>query len=274
MKDTFNINRFWLLVRRQWGENKKYYILLWGVISLSLLVFSLAYNNEDYLVAIYFWVFCIGGCAMVPRLFSKWSDSCRSSFYLLLPASTTEKFLCGIFYALILFIPVYALNFLIIKYIVSYVVIMPFPNNLSPFSWVLKKGISEVFNTPYTFYIFPLLTLLFAQSLLMIIVLRFKKQHTLIFVLVCLVIMVAYNIIMKPIMSDFGKIPPGTIFTPGLLIPHFNLGFGLLYKTGSSSFLENFYFIRLIRNLNYLVWLVIFLMLYLSAGYKLKEREL
>ena len=273
MNDTFNMNRFWLLVRRQWTENKKIYLLLWGVISLSILVLTPFTDRDNELDILYFWLFWLGGCVMTTTLFSRWSDFGRSSLYLLLPASSTEKLLCGLFYGLILFIPLFSLNLLFIRYILTYLLIMLVPNNLVPFSSFIESGISEIATT-FHFCIFLLLTFLFAQSLCMITFIRFRKRQMLIFLMILMAILIIYNIGMKILMSQLAHIPGGIVFTPGLLLPYFNLGFGYTGLSGNPPVSEYFTFIKLIRNLNNLIFLVVFFILYLTALYKLKEREL
>jgi len=272
MNDTFKMNRFRLLAARQWKENKKVYFLLWGVISLSIMF--VAVMGQHDLDILYFWLFWLGGCVMIPGLFSRWSDFGRSSLYLLLPASSLEKFLCGLFYGLILYILVFGLNFICIRYIVSYPVILLVHSDSVAFSSFLGNGIKGIASASSSFYIFILLTLFFAQSVCMITVMRFKKRPVLIFALILLIILSGYNIGMKILLSNIAHIPAGTVSTPGLLLPYFNLGFGYAYFNSQPPVLEEFSFISMIRNLNNLIFLVVFSMLYLSVWYKLKEREL
>lgn len=272
MNNTFNMNRFWLLVRRQWTENKKVYLLLWGVILISLVgltIFSEKY--DQYMLHIL--LFCFGGCVMVTTLFSRWSDFGRSSFFLLLPASSTEKFLCGLFYGLILFIPVYSLNFVFIRYIVTYLFVLLFPNNLLPFSAVITGGINEFASIPFFLWVVVLLAFLFVQSICMISIIRFRKQQVLIFLLILLAILVIHNLGMKILMANIAHIPEGTRLTPGILL-FFAPGFGFEGSSVNQTVSEYFSFIKLIRNLNNLIWFIVFSLLYLTAWYKLKEREL
>jgi hypothetical protein len=271
MNDTFNMNRFWLLVRRQWTENKKVYLLLWAVISLSLVVLAFISEKND-LIGLYLLLFCFGGCVMTTTLFSHWSDFGRSSFFLLLPTSSAEKFLCGLFYGLILYIPVYGLNYIFIRYIVLYLVILPFPNNLVPFSSLIGSVIKEIVFFPYL-YIFALLAFLFTQSLFMIITIHFKKRQALIFMLILMIIVIVHNFGMRILMSNLAHIPGGTSLSPGILI-FFDPGFGYVGSSGNQAVSEYFPFIKLIINLNSLIWLVVFAILYLTAWFKLKEREL
>ena len=272
MKETFNMTRFWLLVRRQWAENKKIYFLLWSLISLSIVFTTLAFDEKDYQVALYYWIFLLGGCGMILTLFSRWREFGLSSFYLLLPASSTEKYLCGLFYSLILFVPVFCLNFIFSRYILTYLLIMPFISNLGPVIPLIAHGIRESLSIPFNVFIFPLLSLLTLQSVLMVIVMSFRKNHALIYLITVLLVIIVYNLLMRPLMSDFGNIPKDTSFSPGIFFPHFNLGFGFNAKYGGKS--EYFYFIRMIRYLNNMLCVVTCFLLYLAAAYRLKEREL
>jgi hypothetical protein len=241
------------------------------VISLSFVVLAV-FSEKIELIGLYLLLFCFGGCVMTTTLFSRWSDFGRSSFFLLLPASSAEKFLCGLFYGLILFIPVYSLNFLFFRYIVMYLVFLPFPNNLVPFSSLIKSVIKEIVSIPYMF-IFALLAFLFTQSLCMISIIRIRKRQVLIFLLILVAIVIVHNLGMKILMSHIAHIPVGTVMTPGILI-FFDPGFGFVGSSVNQTVSEYFVFIKLIRNLNYLIWLVVFSLLYLTAWYKLKEREL
>jgi hypothetical protein len=271
MNNTLNMHRFRLLVRRQWTENKKVYLLLWGVISLSLIVLAF-FSEKNDLIGLYILLFCFGGCVMTTTLFSRWSDFGRSSFFLLLPASPVEKFLCGLFYGLILYIPVYILNFVFFRYIVTYLIVLPFPNNLVPFSSLIGSVIKDIVSFPYM-YNYSLLALLFTQSLFMIVTIRFQKRQALIFLLIVLAIVMVHNIGMHVLMSNLAHIPEGTSLAPGILV-FFDPGFGYVETSGNQVVSEYFPFIKLIRNLNSLIWIVVFSLLYLTAWYKLKEREL
>lgn len=274
MNDTFNMNRFGLLLRRQWSENFKFYLLLWGVISISIICINIFFETQEYQVALFWLVFWLGGCAMVPSLFSRWTDPGRSSLFFLIPASPAEKFLCGLFYALIIFIPVYCLNIIFVRYILTYLIVMLFPNNMVPFTTFIQNGITEIKSNSFTYYLFSLLTFLFLQSVLMIVFIKFRKMQVLMFLILGLAVLFLYNLLLRNLVLEFADLPRGTIFTPGILLPHMNLGFGLYGKPGNPNFSEQFYFIRGIRDVNNIIWTVIFFFFYLSAGYMLKEREL
>ena len=271
MNDIFSINRFGLLVRRQWAENKKRYLLLWGEISLALVLISILKGND--LSPFKFLLFLAGGYAVTVTLFSDWQDFGRSSFYLLLPVSAFEKLACGLFYGLVLYIPLYCLNYIFSAFILAYLVVLPSPNNLLPFSTVMKEGISGILTTPVHVYLYMFLTFLFIQSVLMIIRLQFRKRQAGIFLLVLAITLIIYNLGMMEMMAWFTKIPAGALQAPGSL-PFYYPNFGFATLPGGRAAMEYFSFTRQIRIVNYLVWFVVFFILYLTAWYKLREREL
>lgn len=272
MKNTFNINRFCLLIRRQWYESRKFFLLLWGVISISLLGLSFFSEfHESYLLFIL--LFCIGGCAITTTLFSRWFDFGHSSFYLLLPASVTEKFLTAVFYGIILFIPLYCLNYFFIRYIITYLIVMLFPNNLVSFSGLMMGAIHGITTNPFSFYLVIFLSFLFTQSLSMVIAVSFKKYHALIILLSIIAILVIYNYGMGILMSHVANVPDESIKTPGIFLTYFSSDFSYgvnLHQTNG----ESFSFIRPIWILNDLAWFVVYILLYLASRLKLKEREL
>jgi len=210
---------------------------------------------------------------MATTLFSRWPDFGRSSFYLLLPASVTEKFVCGLIYGVILYIPVYCLNYFIIRFIFSYLAILLFPNNLLPFSEIISSGINEFAAYPSSYYAVYLLTFLFVQSLFMMIVVRFKKNQILILLLTITAILIVYNFVIHILMSNIVHLHGGSVRTPGPFLTFFSSDFGYRYLHNQPDF-EYFSFIKLIWKLNDLMWFVIFSMLYLTTRFQLREREL
>jgi len=75
------------------------------------------------------------------------------------------------------------------------------------------------------------------------------------------------------LMMKLAHIPVGGGLAPGILI-FFDPGFGYYLPTSNTQVSDYFVFIKPIRNLNRLIWFVVFFMFYITAWYKLKEREL
>lgn len=271
MNDTFNINRLRLLARRQWTENKKVYLLFWGVISAVLLFLSvLSIRYEMYLA--YILLFCAGGCAMASTSFSRWTDFARSSVYLLLPASITEKLICSLIFGVILFIPAYCLNYIIIRLVFTFLFHLLFLTDYFPLSEVVPAVIKEISSYPFSYIAVVFLSFLFLQSVYMIIIVKVKKQHMLTLVLVIMAILLLYNFSIHILMSGMVH-QKGSVRTPGPFLTYFSADFGYRPLHNPTEF-EYFSFNQLIWKLNDLIWFLIFFMLYLTSGIKLKEREL
>lgn len=271
MKESFNINRFRLLVRRQWSENKKVYILQWGVISLFVMALQFL-DKIDAPYIFYLLLFCLSGCAVASTLFSHWKDKGRSSLYLLLPATVSEKFLCALFYGVLLFIPVFCLNYFVFRYIVTYLFIMFFPNNLISFSGMISGGIHDVITTPLSSILVFFLMFLFIQSIFMIISIQFRRFQALLCLIAIMAILFIYNFGMGMYVRSLVKDFTGLIRPPGLFLTFFSSDFwfqDIKFFRG-----EHFSFTRLIWVLNDLVWFLVFCILYLAAGNKLREREI
>jgi len=268
MNQTLNMNRFWLLVRRQWTENYKVYLLLWVVMTLSLMALGLTENKSAQpLDLLLFW---LGGCVVTTTIFIRWSDFGRASFYLLLPASATEKFLCGIFYSVILYVAVYCLNYFFSTYVLTYLIILFFPNNLIPFSELINDGISLITSISFRSYFVFFLSYIFVQSILMILVIRLKRMHILILAFTVLAILVIYDYGMYAWMANISH---ALVRAPGPVLTFLGPDFGYKSFVEESDF-EYFSFSRLILILNNMLWLIIFSIIYLTAFHKLKEREL
>ncbi|WP_316844605.1 hypothetical protein [Pedobacter psychrodurus] len=122
MNNTFNINRFGLLLKRQWLDFGKIYLISFGVLigiltlfySISLTENSLKYISSNTLNFRYP-LFLITGFLFVSIIansyFMHLGQKPKAIINILIPASSVEKFLCAIFYTLIIGIPSYLLCF-------------------------------------------------------------------------------------------------------------------------------------------------------------------
>ncbi|MDP4282237.1 MAG: hypothetical protein Q8867_08825 [Bacteroidota bacterium] len=272
MNETLNFTRFQLLVKRLWTENKKFYLLLWGIISLCLVLLNIFSENHNQ-DALYIFLFSLGGCAMTATLFGPWKDSGRSSFYLLLPASTTEKFLAGLFYGLFMYILVYAVNFLFIRIFVTYILVLLFPNNLVPFSQEIREGMKEIASMRFSFYVITFLTFMFFQSLCMLCMIRFKRWQVFYFLFILFAVLFIYNLGMYSlILKNLDYMGHAFIHAPGFMLTYYSPDFS--YLDTSTKVQEFFSFLKPIRNINFLVWFVIFSLIYVASLFSLKDREL
>jgi hypothetical protein len=87
-------------------------------------------------------------------------------------------------------------------------------------------------------------------------------------------VLVLYNWGMNILISNIAHVPRGSVRAPGIILTFLGPDFGYGTSIETQADFEYFSFIKLIRNLNNLIWFVVFSMLYLTAWFKLKEREL
>ena len=119
MNQTFNFERFSLLVAKHWAENKKRYLLS-AIAMIGLLIIWFLFimlTDAHYPMA--------GGLQQVTYLFSLFGvgtfyasqffkdlgSRSKASNFLLIPASSLEKLLCALFYVIILFFIVFTAVF-------------------------------------------------------------------------------------------------------------------------------------------------------------------
>jgi hypothetical protein len=105
----------------------------------------------------------------------------------------------------------------------------------------------------------------------------FKKWQFLYAVLIIAGIWLIYNCCISLLMPVMTHINSSALRGPGILL--YNLtDFGYKVSSGNLSALrpgwEIFFVIKVIYNINNLVWFVIFGMIYTAAWYKFKERDI
>ncbi|KQM75127.1 hypothetical protein ASE74_03910 [Pedobacter sp. Leaf216] len=122
MNNTFNINRFGLLLRRQWLDFGKIYLISFGVlIGILAFIYAISLTDERLKYISFntlnfrYPLFLITGLLFVSIIansyFMQLGQKSKAIINILTPASTIEKFLCGIFYTVIVALPSYLLCF-------------------------------------------------------------------------------------------------------------------------------------------------------------------
>jgi hypothetical protein len=125
MNNTFNINRFGLLLKRQWLDFGKIYLISFGVL-IGVLTLFYAINLTDdrlkYLTSgtlnFRYPLFLITGFLFTSIIansyFMDLGQKPKTIINILVPASRIEKFLSAIFYTLIIAVPTYLLCFYLV----------------------------------------------------------------------------------------------------------------------------------------------------------------
>lgn len=119
---TLHFNRTFLFFKKYAFENRKVYTLLYLAISAFLILWLgvyLTFTNpflfrERNQVAYYFATLFLSGCLSSGLLFSELGVKPKAINYLLTPASTGAKFLCNIFFGVLVFFAVYSAIFYVI----------------------------------------------------------------------------------------------------------------------------------------------------------------
>jgi hypothetical protein len=109
MKFEFSLNRCWRLIILHFGDNRKLFLVIMGVVSLFLIYLDIAQDKSVLIYLLFPVALCVSGCLITANFYGKWSDFSQASSYLLLPATQMEKFLAAVFFGVVLFIPCFIL---------------------------------------------------------------------------------------------------------------------------------------------------------------------
>ena len=124
MNQSFDINRWWLLVGKHWAENKKKYTLsliaITGLLLLWFTIIVLSNNHrilEETQMGTYYTGLFLVGCLYGSMLFADLGSKTRGLNYLVVPASHFEKLLCSLFYAVVIFFTCYTAIFYVLDFL-------------------------------------------------------------------------------------------------------------------------------------------------------------
>jgi len=151
MNDSFSFSRLGLLVRKQWMENARFYLIsTLALVGLHALVFAIwmvansGTYSEDFTYAVYMVGLFLAGCVFASNAFSMLGNKDKGIYWLGFPASHLEKLLCTIFFTTILFILAYSASFFLVKSIAvpiikSYILSHP-GHSWQPTGWGRKDN--------------------------------------------------------------------------------------------------------------------------------------
>lgn len=125
LSQTVQVNRAFLFFRKYAFENKKAYLFLYLAIAAFLVLWlgvQLGFTNANLFnergqVAYYFVTLFLSGCLSAGVLFSELGVKPKAISYLLTPASTTEKFVCNLFFGVLVFFAVYSALFTVVDFV-------------------------------------------------------------------------------------------------------------------------------------------------------------
>ena len=122
MQNTFSFYRLGLLIRKQWADQGRLYLLSLGAITglLAIMFFLWGISKEGtvWIEISYVFLFVglyIGGALFAGRTFSDLAQPTTGMHYLSIPATATEKLVCGILFSQVFFNLAYLLIFYLIR---------------------------------------------------------------------------------------------------------------------------------------------------------------
>jgi hypothetical protein len=123
MNNTFDFNRFSLLVKRQWVENRKLFLMAsFALFGLGVFAYSLSINWDNGYISEAIQVLCfmgglfLAGTFFTNYVFKDFSDKNSTTHFLMTPSSHLEKLLSGSFYSFIAFPIIFSVIFFTIDY--------------------------------------------------------------------------------------------------------------------------------------------------------------
>ncbi|MBX3255010.1 MAG: hypothetical protein KF862_12785 [Chitinophagaceae bacterium] len=207
MQNTFSFSRLWLLIKKQWFDNSRLYILsalaLTGLLIFIFLIWWLSGKYEHRFSeaptkGIFFVMLFVAGSVFASTTFTMLGDKAKGIYWLSVPATPLEKLACGFFFSCIVFLAVYFTAFWLIKYITFFLI------ELNPRNVLVRTDPNDIFGqkvTPVLLYVF------FAvQSLFMLGSVYFERfafiKTTLVTLLICFLFVIFIQFLVHNLLPD------------------------------------------------------------------------
>ena len=153
MNQFFSFDRFSLLVSKHWADNKKRYllsVLAFAGLLITWFAFTTLVDEGDTLSAdlqlsTYFFSLFIAGTLYASQYYSELGSKPKGSNFLLVPASTFEKFLCSLLYTVVLFFIVFTAVFYVIDFLMVAITNSLYGNDVTH----KKETVVNVFDTAF-----------------------------------------------------------------------------------------------------------------------------
>lgn len=125
MNQFFSFERFSLLVAKHWADNKKRYglsVLAFIGILATWFLFTLLMEDEgpmesDMQFGTFLFMIFASGTLYASQYFRDFGSRARGINFLMVPASTFEKFLCSLLYTVVLFFIVFTVAFYLVDFL-------------------------------------------------------------------------------------------------------------------------------------------------------------
>lgn len=260
MGKTFSFDRLRLLIYKHAVENWKLYIISFIVMSIPIYFSNSTMDrqkNVPFFSAYIFFMIVTGG-VYTGMFFTKWTDKAKGSTYILLPALAFEKIALVFFCTVLIFVPLYTSVFYLESLLLTQIY---YPGG----EMLFMEQAGEHSNL-YTFVSEAIVSYLFFQSLFLLLHIWLKNRQT-----VRVLIYLAFSYLV-------------VIMCNGLYIQRFsgNRGAFVIEKSvlfpvtvSYSGFGDYTLFTStLIAGISIPVIVIITILIYMAAYYKLKEKEI
>jgi hypothetical protein len=122
MQNTFSFYRLGLLIRKQWADQGRLYLLslgaIAGLLAITFFLWGITKEGTVWIEVSYIFFFIglyIGGALFAGRTFSDLAQPTTGMHYLAIPATAAEKLVCGILYSQVIFNVAYLVIFYLIR---------------------------------------------------------------------------------------------------------------------------------------------------------------
>lgn len=154
MNDTFNMKRFtWFFKKTILERPMQLFGLIGLILLIDLLCYAIGINIKMVWDAVQELTFCYGfiggGCFLASFVFNYFSSNARGASYLTLPASSFEKWLCGVLITVVL----YTIIFLVFYRIMDTTFVGLYHKSLDPKNSFYKELYEHVNIFPYNGFV-------------------------------------------------------------------------------------------------------------------------
>ncbi len=262
MNQTFNFRRFSMLFKKHTVENYRTYLMSIAVLAGILLLFMgfVSYQDKGNLpqsvqFAFFMAFLLIAGCIFTSMIFNDLGDKKKAIPALTLPASSFEKYFVGWLYSFVIF----QIVFVAIFYLIASIVIqIGHPTSLGSDNSVINLFSKNDFR-PHPYYTFIFYTFLHAITFFGAI--YFERLHFIKTAFAFFIVAFLMGLLNRPILSSmFNNQADGTSFFSPISISNGKTAYSI-----HQVYLQDY--------IGAIVLGLVVLVLWISAYYKLKEKE-
>ena len=260
MENIFSFKRFWLLVRKHANENWKLFLLLIIFMIVPSLLYTLLYGRSrvDMFYPFYIFFLVLTGTISTGMFFKNWMHQSRATTLLILPSTPFEKIALVLFYTILVILPVFTFVFYF-----SNLVLYTSGYPGKPFSMI---SFYDDHSLIYAIIFRIIIPYAFSQSFFLLCTTWFKKRQIVTGLASSVMILIAVNIWN---FSFIKSLTAGMSFFPVNQFLLFPSSVQYHLQGNSQNISSN-----LIYTISLLVYVIMTVLFFMAAYFKLKEKEI